>query len=143
MFETKKSSAFAKLSIGKAIPKALSTQADSSILQMRLEPSTRSSKVSSTTFHNKHNSASVVQVTCDAIDKAIEKGALHHLHGNIVLPRISDEHMSTVRSLCTIARDTWSDLLFASPSSSIFRSPNSEAPTIPSQSFKFNTARIP
>jgi len=59
------------------------------------------------------NSDPAVQVACDAIDKAIEKGALYYINGDIVLPRISDEHISTVRSLCTLARDTWSDLLFA------------------------------
>lgn len=59
------------------------------------------------------NSDPVVRSTCDAIDKAIEEGALHHINGDIVLPRISRERISTIPSLCTLARDTWSDLLFA------------------------------
>jgi hypothetical protein len=59
------------------------------------------------------NSDPAVQVACDAIDKAIDEGALHHINGDIVLPRISDEHISTIPSLCTLARDTWIDLLFA------------------------------
>jgi len=59
------------------------------------------------------NSDPAVQVASDAIDKAIDEGALHHINGDIVLPRISDEHISTIPSLCTLARDTWTDLLFA------------------------------
>jgi hypothetical protein len=59
------------------------------------------------------NSDPAVQVASDAIDKAIDEWALNHINGDLVVPRISDEHISTIPSLCTLARDTWTDLLFA------------------------------
>lgn len=55
----------------------------------------------------------VARSTWDAIDKAIQEGALHHLNADIVLPRIWRERISTIPSLCNLARDTWSELLFA------------------------------
>lgn len=80
------------------------------------------------------NSDPAVQVASDAIDKAIDEGALHHINGDIVLPRISDEHISTVRSLCTLARDTYTFSLRLSRSPPPTENAQSHARTIGSVS---------
>lgn len=59
------------------------------------------------------NSDPAMRVACDATEKAINEGGLYHINGDIVLPRILDEHISTIPSLCTLTRDTWTSLLFA------------------------------
>jgi len=45
------------------------------------------------------------------LDRAVNNGALEDLWADMMLPRLTEEHVSTIGSLSTFTHDAWSTLL--------------------------------